>query len=113
MPNAIQLIVFLMTIALSGCTARPPDDLIKQNIEQAVRIKMVAVNPFANSAASKIESYKITNTYKSGNAMVYEFSATAKIVAELLGNRQEQTATITGAIAFERKGERWDVQLVQ
>lgn len=74
---------------------------------------MVRVNPFANSAASKIESYKITNTYKNGDLVVYEFSATTKVVAELLGNRQEQTATITGAIAYQKKGERWDVQLVQ
>lgn len=113
MTNLPQLIVFLVTIALCGCTPRPPDDLIKQNIEEAVRIKMVRVNPFANAEASKIESYKITNTYKSGDAMIYEFSATTKVVAELLGNKHEQAATITGAIAFQKKGERWDVQLVQ
>ena len=113
MANVFRLLLFFSVIALCGCTERPPDDRIKQNIEEAVRIKMRVVNPFANPEASKIESYKITNTYKSGDSIVYEFSATTKVVAELLGNRQEQVATITGAIAYQKKGERWDVQLVQ
>lgn len=108
-----QLILLLATFALCGCTARPPEDQVKQNVEEAARIKMRAVNPFANPETSKIESYKITNTYKRGDAVIYEFSATTKVVAELLGNRQEQTATITGILAFEKKGERWNVQLVQ
>ena len=113
MANVLRLFVLFAAIALCGCTPRPPDDLIKQNIEQAVRINMTRVNPFANAEASKIESYRITNTYKRGDALIYEFSATTKVVAELLGNRQEQAATITGAIAFQKKGERWNVQLVE
>lgn len=95
----------LLALFLSGCAPKPPAGTVEQAVTQSVRVKAGMMNPFTSDA--KVKSWKITNQYKRGDDLFYEFTAEAHLFAGMHGARSETDATITGTIAFQKAGDTW------
>lgn len=100
------LVACLLLSLLAACS-RPPDDVIQHAVEQNVKMQLVRSNPFADLNASKIESYRIVNSYPQEEWRVYEYEAKVHAVAAVFGSRSEKTLTFKGKEGIVKRGNEW------
>lgn len=94
-----------LTIFLCGCAPKPPAGTVEQAVMESVKVKAGMMNPFTYDA--KVKSWKITNEYKRGDDLFYDFTADAHLFAGMNGARSETDATIKGTIVFQKTGDTW------
>ena len=99
----------VLAACLVASCSRPPDDVLRQGIAQSAQTDMIRKNPFAVTAEVTLKDYKVTNSYKDGEAEVYEYEGTV-LVKGGYGNPSPagQEVRISGRAGFRKRGNRWE-----
>ena len=105
-PRSLPLhFALLALLATSGCLpSTPPDNIVRQGVEQSVRMQAIRANPFTRDVY--VRDYVIDNQYTQPDGLlVYRYTAYVDISVNY--GPKKKFVTMFGKEGFIKEGDQW------